>query len=301
MSAASDKTPVSKEMALRAGEPSVAIALGGGGARGIAHIHIVEALDELGLRPVVISGASIGAIIGTAMAAGIHGREIRAFALATVGNWSEVASRLWKLRPQTIKEMLSRRGQFGQFDVERILHGFLPEAIPERFEDLQIPTKVIAADYYAQCERVCETGDLYSALAASAALPAIFRPVLRDGRVMIDGGLYNPVPFDHLKGLADIVIGIDVVGGPCGDPAKIPTRMDAIFGANQLMLQSIISMKLKTAPPDIFLRPKVSRFRIMDFPRAAEILEASEPVREELKYALDAAIEQRARDGQSRN
>ncbi|WP_245409801.1 patatin-like phospholipase family protein [Pararhizobium haloflavum] len=290
MSLIDAKSPMTLEMERRTAEPTVAVAFGGGGARGLAHIHVVEVLDELDIRPVAISGASIGAIIGSAMASGMMGREIREFALATVGNWSEVASRLWKLRPQTMKEVFSRRSQFGRFDVERILHGFLPEAIPENFEDLQIPTKIILTDYYAQCERVCDSGDLYNAIGASAAIPAVFRPVLRDGRVVIDGGIYNPVPYDHLLGLADIVIGIDVVGGPCGNPSKIPSRIDAIFGANQLMMQSIITMKLKNAPPDIFLRPDVGRFRVMDFPRAADILEASSPIREELKCALDAAF-----------
>lgn len=292
-----EPSPETRDMARRDGEPSVAVAFGGGGARGIAHIHIVEVLDELGIRPVAISGASIGAIIGAAMASGMMGREIREFALATVGNWSEVASRLWKIRPQTMKEMFRRRGQFGQFDVERILHGFLPEAIPHRFEDLQIPMKIVVTDYYAHCERICDSGDLYNAIGASAAIPAIFCPVLRDGRVMIDGGIYNPVPFDHLQGQADIVIGVDVVGGPCGDPAKVPTRMDAIFGATQLMMQSIIAMKMKSSPPDVLLRPEVSRYGVMDFRRVAEILTSSEPVRDELKRAIDAAFEKHTRNG----
>jgi NTE family protein len=191
--------------------------------------------------------------------------------------------------------MFRRRGQLGQFDVERILHGFLPEAIPHDFADLQIPTKIVVTDYYAQCEQVCETGDLYNAIGASAAIPAVFRPVLREGRVMIDGGIYNPVPYDHLLGLADIVVAIDVAGGPCGNPARMPTRMDAIFGANQLMMQSIIAMKLKAAPPDVFIRPEVSRFRVMDFPKVAEILSASAPVRDKVKFAIDEAFERRVK------
>jgi NTE family protein len=290
------QTPaVTTQTARGDGGPSVAIAFGGGGARGLAHIHIVEAMDEMGIRPVAISGASIGGIIGAAMAAGMRGKDIREFTLATVGSGAEVASRFWKLRPHSVKEMLTRRVSVGQFDVERILGGFLPSAIPRRFEQLSIPTKIVVTDYYAQCECVCESGDLYNALGASAAIPAVFRPVLRNGRVMIDGGIYNPVPFDHLKGLADIVIGVDVVGGPCGSPDKVPSRLDAMFGANQLMMQSIIAMKLKADPPEVFLRPLVSRFRVMDFLRASEILQASEPVKDELKRALEAAMERASR------
>jgi NTE family protein len=296
MSIVNEPSAMTLDMRRRTSKPTVAVAFGGGGARGIAHIHVVQALNDLDIQPVAISGASIGAIIGSAMAAGMRGREISEFALATVGNWSEVASRLWKMRPQTIAEMFRRkRGQFGQFDIERILHGFLPQAIPQDFADLQIPTKIVVTDYYAQCERICDTGDLYNAIGASAAIPAVFRPVVRGGRVLIDGGIYNPVPYDHLLGLADIVIAIDVTGGPCGNETRIPSRVDAIFGANQLMMQSIISMKLKACPPDIFLRPDVSRFRVLDFPRVAEILAASAPVRDQLKFALDEAFESHAK------
>jgi NTE family protein len=293
---AEQTTFVEEARARHAEEPTVAIALGGGGARGIAHIHIVEALDSMGIRPVAISGASIGAIIGAAMASGMSGLEIREFALATIGKRAEIASRLWKLRPQTMKELFSGKGRLGQFDIERILHGFLPEAIPETFEDLLIPTKIVVTDYYAQCECVCETGDLYNAIGASAAIPVLFRPVTRDGRVMIDGGIYNPVPFDHLKGTADIVVGVDVVGGPSGDCDKVPGWRDAMFGATQLMMQSIITMKLKTAPPDIFLRPEVSKYRVMEFLHADQILESSKAVGDELKYALDAAFERHRRE-----
>ena len=107
---------------------------------------------------------------------------------------------------------------------------------------------------------------------------------------MIDGGIFNPVPYDHLAGLADIVIGVDVVGGPSGNDDVRPSTSDLLFGASQLMMQSIISMKLKTAPPDIFLRPGVSQFRVLDFLKADEILKASTGVRDELKRALDAVF-----------
>ncbi|WP_037437014.1 patatin-like phospholipase family protein, partial [Sinorhizobium fredii] len=77
------------------GEPTIAVAFGGGGARGLAHIHVIEALDEMGIRPLAIAGSSIGAIMGAGMAAGMTGREIRDYTLATVGNRGEVLNRLW--------------------------------------------------------------------------------------------------------------------------------------------------------------------------------------------------------------
>ncbi len=105
-------------------------------------------------------------------------------------------------------------------------------------------------------ETVFDKGALHPAIAASCAIPAVFMPVKIGGRVMIDGGIYNPIPFDHLRSLADIVIAVDVVGGPDGDGETMPTRIDSLFGATQLLMQSIIAMKLKAGAPDILLAPR---------------------------------------------
>lgn len=271
----------------RPSEPSVALALGGGGARGLAHIHVIEAFDELGIRPVVIAGSSIGAIMGAGMAAGLSGAEIREHTLATVGHRREVVNRLWQLRPASWSEAMTNGFRFGQFNVERVLKAFLPEGIPATFAELGIPLKVVVTDYYGQTEHICEGGDLRKALAASAALPAVFMPVKIDERVMIDGGIYNPIPFDHLRGLGEIVVGVDVVGGPDGDGKTIPSRIDSLFGASQLMMQSIIAMKLKEGAPDILLRPDIGRYRVMDFLRAKEILTATAGIKDQFKRTLE--------------
>lgn len=281
---APNSLPASKD------EPTVAVAFGGGGARGMAHIHVIEVLDELGIKPVSIAGASIGAIMGAGMAAGMKGSEIRHFTMTTIGNRTEVLSRIWRLRPTSVRDAVTGGFRLGQFNIEKIVDAFLPETIPADFADLTIPTKLMVTDFYAQKEVVCTEGNLRNAIAASAAIPAVFRPVKRDGRFMIDGGISNPVPFDHIIDDADIVIGIDVVGGPDGDPTKMPSTIDSLFGASQLMMQSIISMKLKQRRPTIFLRPDVSKFRVLEFMNAADILDASAGIREELKTALDAAF-----------
>lgn len=270
--------------------PTVAIALGGGGARGLAHIHVIEVLDELGIRPVLISGASIGAVMGAAMAAGMTGREIREHTLAAIGHPSRIMNRLWSLRPTRFSDVVAGGFRVGQFNLERILKAFLPETLPETFEDLLIPLKVVTADYYGQCECVCDSGPLFPAIAASAALPAVFRPVVISGRVMIDGGLWNPVPFDHLLGKAGITIGVDVIGHPPAGTAGVPNSIDSLYGATQLTMRSIVTLKLEKGAPDIFLRPDVGRFRVLDFVKAEEVLAASAGVRDELKRALDEKL-----------
>jgi len=273
--------------------PTVAVAFGGGGARGLAHIHIIETLDELGIRPVAISGSSMGAIMGAGMAAGMSGAEIREHALTTVGNKTAVVARIWGLRPATVRDAVAKGIRIGQFNLERILKAFLPAELPARFEDLLVPMKVITTDYYGQNEVIIEEGELFPALAASSAIPAVFMPVRLRGRVMIDGGISNPVPYEPLMDLADIVVGIDVVGAPEGDGTHIPNRMESIFGSGQLMMQTAITLKLKLCQPHIFLRPAVGRTGVMDFLKAREVLAMSVGVKDELKFALDREIEAR--------
>ncbi|WP_113447939.1 patatin-like phospholipase family protein [Rhizobium cremeum] len=270
--------------------PTVGLALGAGGARGFAHIPVIEALDELGVRPAAIAGSSMGAIIGAGMASGMTGAEIREYVLETIGKRSIVANRLWSLGPATMRDALGGF-RLGQFNLHRILEAFLPDAIPADFADLGIPLKIVATDYYGQHEVVCEEGSLFDAIAASSALPALFMPVHLGGRVMIDGGIFNPVPYDHLNGVADIVIGVDVVGGPEGEASQSPNRIDSLFGASQLMMQSNIALKLKLGSPDIFLRPNVNAFRVLDFLKARQVIESTEGVKDVLKRELNARIE----------
>jgi Predicted esterase of the alpha-beta hydrolase superfamily len=268
-------------------DPTFAVALGGGGARGISHIHIIEALDELGIRPVAISGSSIGAIMGAGWAAGMSGREIRDYVLELVSDRGRLLNRLWSLGPASMRD--TRGGfRFGQFNLERILHVLLPPQVPDDFTDLKIPLKVLVCDYYGQAEVVLEQGDLKQAVAASAALPGIFMPILINGRIMIDGGIVNPVPYEQLLDRSDLVIAVDVVGSPEGDGTHAPSRIDSLFGASQITMQANISLKLKLNPPHIFLRPSVNPFRVMDFLRAGEILEMSAPAKDDLKRAIDA-------------
>lgn len=264
-----------------------AVAFGAGGARGLSHIRVVEALDELGIRPVAIAGSSIGAIIGAGMAAGMAGHDIADYTIETVGSRNALFNRLWSLGPATMRDKLGGF-RFGHFNLERIIEAFMPPGLPAGFSDLPIPLKVSATDYYGQGEVVLEEGDLRLAIAASAAIPGLFMPVWVNGRVMVDGGIFNPVPYEHLMDLADVVIGIDVVGAPEGDGTHAPNRIDSIFGASQLTMQAHIALKLKLNPPHIFLKPAVNRFGLLDFLKAREILQAAEPVKDELKRAIDA-------------
>jgi len=271
--------------------PTFGVAFGGGGARGLAHIHIIEALDELGIKPVTIAGSSIGAIMGAGMASGMKGAEIHDYARSILGSRAEVAARVWRSRPGTIAEAMQGGIRVSQFNIERILKAFLPEAIPQTFEALKVPLKVTATDYFGHSLAVFAEGDLHSALAASAAIPAVFRPVTREGRVLIDGGIYNPVPFDLIEKDADIIIAVDVVGAPSEAERRHPTTVDLMYGATQLMMQSIIANKLRQHPPDILIRPNVSKYRVLEFLKIEALMAETVEIKDELKRAVEKAVE----------
>ena len=200
---------------------------------------------------------------------------------------------MWRARPGSFAEFFKGGISVSQFNVERVLAAFLPEKIPATFEELSIPLQVTATDYFGHCLHVCDSGDLISALGASAAIPAVFKPVRRDGRLLIDGGIYNPVPFDLLLGKADIVIAIDVVGAPMEGARKVPSSVDLMFGASQLMMQSIIANKLQQSQPDILLRPPVSRFRVLDFLKIDSVMAETAAIKNDLKRAVEAALASR--------
>src|SRR5690606_18109817 len=111
-------------------------------------------------------------------------------------------------------------------DAEKFCARFLPEAVPDDFAALQIPLTVIASDLHARREAAISSGPLRTALAASRASPGLSRPVVFDGRVMVDGGATNPLPFDRLRGKADIVIAVDVAGSPNDARTEIPNSLE---------------------------------------------------------------------------
>jgi NTE family protein len=270
---------------------TIALALGGGGARGIAHVHVLRAFDDMGIKPVLVAGSSIGSLVGAGYASGMSGAEIEAYFLETFSNRTKVLSKLWKLRSNPISSLMpGNEAPFGQMDIEKVLEVFLPQSLPKTFDQLQIPLLVTGTDYYGNTLKVMSSGRLLPAIAASAAIPVMFKPVRVDGRILIDGGINNPLPFDLLDGNNHLTVAVDVVGLPRGDDTKLPGRIDAGFGASQLMMQSITELKLAKSPPDLFLRPNVDKYRVMDFLKVVEIVRTTKPIYDETRHGLEKLL-----------
>lgn len=273
------------------GGPTLGVALGSGGARGLSHILVLEALDDLGLRPAAMAGASIGALFASVYAAGMPARDIRHLVTHTLKNRGEVMKRLLAARVGRIADLFGAGlGNPVLIDAERFIGGFLPKMVPDTFEELSIPLRVVATDYWERCERTFTEGPIRPALAASLAIPGLIRPVQHEGHTLVDGGAVNPLPFDLLRSRADVVIAVDITGGHGTETRGVPAPFEAMFATLQIMASSIVGEKLKAGAPDILIRPNVHDFRVLDFFRAAAILKAAEPVKDEVKRRLEAVL-----------
>ncbi|WP_164512221.1 patatin-like phospholipase family protein [Oceaniglobus ichthyenteri] len=273
---------------------TVALVLGAGGARGLAHIHALKAFDELGIRPSVVAGTSIGSIIGAAYCAGMSGADIEGFIAARLNDRTRLIGDIFKIRPTSMKRFFDDGGlRLGELNLETILSIFLPQEIPATFEELQIPLKVVATDYYAMTDRVFTSGPLHTVIAASSAIPAVFLPVDIAGRFYIDGGSANPCPLNAVQGLANQVIAIDVSGGPVGANHIRPSKIDVVYASNQIMQKSIVKQMAFSFPDSVILRPAVDRFRALDFLHAEDILAETVGLKEQVKSTLGQILDQK--------
>ena len=273
----------------------IALALGGGGARGLAHIPMLEIFDELGVRPVALAGTSMGAIFAAAYASGFSGKEIREIVTAILADRRGLLARLMEARTGRLSDLFSGFGNPMLIDAEAFCALFLPEALAQTFESCLIPLTISATDFYARREVVFREGPLRPAVAASMAIPGLIRPVMQGETVLVDGGAVNPLPLDHLAGTAAAVVAIDVTGGPSRaireGRTKPPGSWDVMFGTLQILQSAIVTEKLIRFPPDILIRPNVDLFRALDFQQASVIFRLAAPARDELKRALAALLE----------
>jgi NTE family protein len=278
---------------LPAVRPSIALALGGGGARGLAHILMLEVLDELGLTPKVIAGTSIGAIFGAAYASGLSARLIRAHAEEMLRRRLDMARTLISARSEPIFKLLNFLPMRSAFLApELLLDLVLPSKVARDFSRLQIPLKIVATDFYEQEQVIIDSGPLRSAIAGSMALPAIFAPVARSStQLLMDGGLVNPLPFDILHGAADIIVAIDVTGASRGSAKRAqPSAFEALVASSQILQRSIVREKLKAQQPDIYIDVDVDAFNVLDFRKLDQILRAAEPAQAQLRRQLQRVL-----------
>jgi NTE family protein len=272
--------------------PELALVLGAGGARGLSHILVLEALDELGVRPALIAGCSMGAIVGAAYAAGLSGKDLREHVAITFKDRARVIARLLDARIGKFTDLMRGVGNPVLIDGERMLDLFWPEAVPDRFEELAIPFMALAADYHLHSEVALTSGPLTPAVAASLAIPGLVRPVVIGERVLVDGGAINPLPYDRLMAAGRIVMAVDTSASATISDRRIPEPLEAMVGVSQILTRTIVQRMIERQPPDILIRAGVDSIGGLDFFKAKAILEAAEPVKDEVKRRLAQALEQ---------
>lgn len=272
--------------------PGIGLALGSGGAGGLAHIAMLQVFDDLSLKPERVVGSSIGAVIGVLYAAGLNADEIRDifddFSGSNLDALSQMARPDAKLGLADLLKLDLANG--GVLDSSGFLD-FIASHIEARdFSDLAIPFEVVATDYWSGEMVVLKEGELFPAIAASMAVPALFSPEARGEQLLVDGGLSNPLPFDLLIGRHDIVVAIDVSGSRKQQDDNHADMVKMLFNTFEIMQQSIIRARMQESRPTIYIRPDTSNIRLLHFNRIETILEQAKPAAEDLKQQLLARL-----------
>jgi len=235
--------------------PRVALALGGGAARGFAHIGVIEVLEENGIRPDIVTGTSAGSLVAALYAAGRTGKELESIAI----NMDESALTDWSFPGR------------GLIRGEALAH-YIREATGNRpMEQMKIPLGIVATDLDTGRPIVFRRGDVGTAVRASSAVPAVFQPVRIGTHEYVDGGLASPVPVRAARDMgADVIIAVDISqlpdGGATGD------ALHMLLQTFSIMSRSINELELKEA--EVALHPRLVGVAGTDFTLRKKNIEA---------------------------
>lgn len=243
----------------------VALVLSGGGARGVAHIGAIEELERQGFEISAVAGTSMGALVG-----GVYASD-------HLGPFRDWMCGLDRYRVFSLVDFtLSSEGLVKGDRVIREMQRLVPDV---RIEELPRPFAAVAADLLTGREVVLDRGGLYDAIRASISIPSVFRPVHRDGQVLIDGGTVNPMPLNRVRREAgDLLVAVDVCAPFGADPAR-RARLSLnyyrmLVSSSQIMQQHLTQLLCRLCPPDILIELPADSFGMFEFYRAKELVEA---------------------------
>jgi NTE family protein len=236
----------------------IGVAFGGGGARGLAHIGVVKALNDSGIEPVCISGTSVGSIIGALVAAGADWKDLRSSAQSI--NWADLVGLSWP--------------ELGLVKSEK-MGAVIEELVSYRsFDELDIPFGCVATNLQTAEPVVFTEGDLGTAVRASCSVPLIFEPVEYDDRLLVDGGLVNQVPADVARSLgAEFVLGVELSADRT-DNARAKNMLDVLFQSMNILMAGTTQSGSEKA--DVVIAPDLHGFGYADLDRIDEAIEAGE-------------------------
>ncbi len=256
-------------------KPKIGLALGGGAARGFAHIGVIKALEVQGIKPDLVVGTSAGSVIAALYASGNPGTELNRMALTL----DEASITDWAL-PFSGKFGGMIKGDALQSTVNRLVKN-------QRIENMPIPLGIVATDLQTGAGILFQRGDTGQAVRASCSVPGIFQPSVINGREYVDGGLVSPVPVRYAKQMgADFVIAVNISTEPSTQDTS--GTLGVLLQTTSIMGQSINQFELENA--QVVIRPQLGTMKGTDFKsRNAAILageEAAMAQMSQIKYRL---------------
>ncbi len=301
---------------MRASQPRIGLALGSGSARGWSHIGIIRILEEAGISPDIVCGTSIGALVGAAYADG---------QLEPLETW--VRGLTW----QGVVGLLDFTVGGGLIQGEKLFSFLRAHLNDKQITSLPKEYGAVATELATGREVWLREGSVFDAVRASAALPGLFTPAQREGRLLVDGALVNPVPVSLCRAMgADIVIAVDLnadligrhfepdepaappaepgalasvlsrlplgLGGFMGGTAGtvvMPSIFDVLSISLNIMQVRITRSRLAGEPADVMIRPRLANFALMDYHRAAAAIEEGERAARRVLPELQDVIGQR--------
>lgn len=274
---------------------SVSLVLGSGGARGYAHIGVIEALESRGYHVNCIAGSSMGALVGGLYAAGV---------LEEYKEWVMGLSRFHIIR------LLDLTFSMGAIRGDKLLDRLAQISGNPDIEDLSIPFTAVACDIIHKKEVWYQRGALLDAIRASIAVPGVFMPVVEEHRVLVDGGVLNPLPIvPVVAARSDLIIAVDLNGEPSLPEVELPqskisskksfedvlfdflpdgseedsklrvdSNLDVIMSSIEVMQSSLAQYKVAGYPPDLLISIPSEVCQFHDFHRAAEVIDVGRDV-----------------------
>lgn len=237
--------------------PIIGLVLGGGAARGFAHIGVIQALEEAGIHPDLVVGTSAGSVVAALYASGKNGKDLQKVAdsmeEATFSDWQLPFFKPGVLKGEALARFIS--GQVGG----------------RQIQDLPMALGVVATDLDSGRGILFQRGDVATAVRASSAIPALFQPVLISGREYVDGGLVAPVPVQFARQMgAQVVIAVDISGAPQVNSAS--DTFQILMQTFSIMGKSISAFELREA--DVVVKPTLTGLSSASFASRAQAISA---------------------------
>jgi NTE family protein len=273
-----ERTPPLQPPPTAKAPPRIGLALGGGAARGFAHVGVIQVLEEAGIRPNLVTGTSAGSLVAAIYASGKSGAQLQQVS----ETMEEAAFADWSLQ-------IFSRGALRGEALARYVNGQVNSRL---IENMPLPLGIVATDLNTGLDSLFQRGDTGTAVRASSAVPAVFQPVRISGRDYVDGGLVSPVPVRAARKMgAELVVAVDISSPPEGNLTG--GTLDILLQTFSIMGKSINTFELKDA--DVVVRPALIGISSADFGARKRSIEAGRQAMLQALPQLRAAIAAKSR------